>query len=289
MVYSGGDFKAQARAMIRARRHDPASIQVFPFPVQFQMFGADANQLAPRDLLDQGMETLLNDLGIPTELYNGSLQLQAAPVALRLFESTWRHLVFDSNAFLAWLIKQVSQILSWEVVEVQLKDVTIADDAEKQMMVAQLAMSQQVSGTAMLSGLGLNWKKEQQRLAAESRYQAEIQSRTQEEMGQSAFAGQIAKGQPAGGGGQAGGAPPAAGGGAPPPGGDPSGGAGGTPAPGSAAGAMGTSMQGPVTSYLASAGSGVPQTPQDLMAVADSIASELLGMPDGASAQNCSN
>ena len=40
-------------------------------------------------------------------------------------------------------------------------------------------------------------------------------------------------------------------------------------------------MQGPVTSYLASAGSGVPQTPQDLMAVADSIASELLGQSEG--------
>ena len=41
--------------------HDPAVFQILPFPVEFKMFGADANQLAPRDLLDQGMETLLND------------------------------------------------------------------------------------------------------------------------------------------------------------------------------------------------------------------------------------
>jgi hypothetical protein len=47
------------------------------------------------------METLLNDAGTPIELYNGSLQLQTAPVALRLFEATWHHLVHDANAFLA--------------------------------------------------------------------------------------------------------------------------------------------------------------------------------------------
>src|ERR1700719_3266165 len=85
-------------------------------PRSWSMFGADANQLAPRDLFDQGMETLLNDVGTPVELYNGSLQLQTAPVALRLFESTWHHLVHSANALLTWFVRQVSQIMSWEVV-----------------------------------------------------------------------------------------------------------------------------------------------------------------------------
>jgi hypothetical protein len=263
-MYSGSDFRGQVMSMVRKRRKDPASLQVLPFPVNFQMFGADANQLAPRDLMDQAMETLLNDAGTPVELYNGSLQLQTAPVALRLFESTWHHLVHDANAFLGWLVRQVSQIMSWETVTCKLKRVTIADNLEKQMMAAQLMMSQQLSGGTVLGDLGYNWKKEQRNIADEARYQSELQTRTQEEMEQAGFAQQIAKGQ----GGQ--------------PQGDPAqgGGGGGQPAP--AAGAMPGMMggQGPVTAYLSQMSPNVPQTPQDMMAVADSLAQELMGLPD---------
>lgn len=260
-MFNGGDFRSQVSQMIRRRRKDPASLQVLPFPVNFQMFGADANQLAPRDLLDQGMETLLNDAGTPVELYNGSLQLQTAPVALRLFESTWHHLVHDTNAFLAWFVRQVSQIMGWETVTAKLKRVTVADNLEKQMMAAQLMMSQQLSGGTVLSDFGYNWKKEQRNIADEARYQAELQSRVQEEMEQAGFAQQIAKGQ----GGQQQG-DPAAGGGAP---------AGG----GAAQPGMGM-PQGPVTSYLSGMSPNVPQTPQDMMGVADALAQELLGLPE---------
>ncbi len=263
-MYNGSDFRAQVKKMMRDRRRDPASMQILPFPVNFQMFGADANQLAPRDLLDQGMETLLNDAGTPVELYNGSLQLQTAPVALRLFESTWHHLVHDANAFLAWMVGQVSQILSWETVDCKLKRVTIADNLEKQMMAAQLMMSQQLSGSTVLGDLGYNWKKEQRTIGEEARYQSEVQTRAQEEMAQAGFAQQIAKGQ--------GGGDPAAQGGAAAGGG----GGGGDPA---AAGAMGAT-QSPVTSYLASMGPNVPQTPEDMMQVADSLAQQLLGLPE---------
>lgn len=268
-MYNGGDFRGQVQQMVRRRRRDPAGLQILPFPVNFQMFGADANQLAPRDLLDQANETLLNDAGTPVELYNGSLQLQTAPVALRLFESTWHHMVHDANAFLAWLVRQVSQIMSWEVVDARLKRVTIADNLEKQMMAAQLMMSQQLSGTTVIRDLGYDWKQEQKQIAEEARYQSELQARTQEEMQQAGFAQQIAKGQqgdPSQGGGGGGGGGGAAGGG-----GDPSQGAGAS---------MGTSMQGPVSQYLASMGPSTPQTPQDMLAVADSIAQELMGLPE---------
>jgi hypothetical protein len=260
-MYNGGDFRGQVMSMIRKRRRDPASMQVLPFPVNFQMFGADANQLAPRDLMDQAMETLLNDAGTPIELFNGSLQLQTAPAALRLFEATWHHLVHDANAFLAWLVRQVSQILSWETVDAKLKRVTIADNLEAQMMSAQLMMSQQLSGSTVLSGLGYNWKKEQKTIADEAQYQAKMQTRVQEEMEQSGFAQQVAQG------GQQGGDPNAQGGGA-----------GGQPQAGGAMGMQGG--QGPVSAYLATMSPNTPQSPEDMMQVADSLAQELLGLPE---------
>lgn len=272
---SMGDFMSSVRSMIRKRRRDPAAWQTLPFPIQYQALGGDASQLAPVDLLNQGVERLLNDAGTPVELYKGTLQLQAAPVSLRLFESQWHHLVHDANMFLQWAVRQVAQILSWEDVEARLQRVTHADDMNKQMAILQLMMSQQVSGKTGLGMMGLDWGDEQQQLGEEARKQQEIQARIQEEMEQAGFAQQIAAGgmtgpmapaQAAAGGG--GGAAP---GGAPPAGGDPAA-AGGDPA---MAGA------GPVTGYLQSMGSNASVTPQDMMAEADSLAQQLLGMPEG--------
>jgi hypothetical protein len=261
-MYDGNDFRNQVNQMIRRRRRDPAAIQVMPLPVQFQMFGADANKLAPRDLLDQGMEQLLNDTGTPVELYNGSLQLQTAPVALRLFESTWHHLVHDTNAFLTWLIRQAAQVMSWEVVKVELKRVTIADNLEKQMMAAQLMMSQQLSGTSVLGDIGYNWKKEQRQIADETEYQAQLQARVQEKAESGNFAQQMAKGQAAQGGGEQGG----------------QGAQGG--AQGGAAGGMSASGQGPVTQYLATQGPNASMSLDEMSEIADSLAQGLLGLPE---------
>jgi len=160
--------------------------------------------------------------------------------------------------------------MSWETVKARMRPVTLADDMQTQMNALQLFMSQQMSGTTAFRYLGQDWKAEQQRLADESRITAEIQARTQEEMDQAGFAQQIAKGMPAGGDPAAGGAPPG-GGGAP-----------GTAQPG-AAGAMqaGVPMAGPVSNYLQSMSPSTPISPEDMMAVADQLANELLGLPEG--------
>ncbi len=271
-MFDGGDLRSMLRSVLTARRRDPAGFHVLPFPVEYQMLGAEATKLAPRELLDQANESLLNDVGVPVELYKGTLQLQTAPVALRLFESTWHHVVHDANSFLGWVVEQISQLLSWEAVKATLKRVTLADDVQEQLNALQLFMSQQLSGTSAFKAIGRDWKSEQKRIAEESIIQARIQSRTQEEMEQAGFAQQIAKGMT-----------PGAGGGAPPGGGMPPGGAPPAGAAPTTAGAMGAGvpMAGPVSGYLQSMSPNVPQTPQDMKAVATQLAQELLGLPEG--------
>jgi len=233
------------------------------------MLGADAKQLAPTELITQGYDTLLNETGTPVEFYQGNLSLQAAPVALRLFESTHRQLVTDANNFLQWLVDGISRIMSWELVDCTLKRVTIADDMQKQMSALQLMMGQQLSGTSGLKAIGYDWETEQKLIADEARKQQEMQARQQEEMQQAGFAAEIAKGMnPMQ---QQGGAPPQ-GGGAPPQGG------GNPPGPDaqSAMGAGGT----PVSTYIQSMGPNVPITPNDLQAAASQLAQELIGLPE---------
>lgn len=263
----GADVRGQLSNMIRRRRRDPASWHVLPFPVEYQILGGDANKLAPRDLHDQGYEMLLNDAGVPVDLYKGTLQLQNTPAALRLFQSHWGHLYHDINACLRWAAKTIGHVLSWEVVQLVMKPTTIADDIQKQTAALQLMMAQQLSGSSGLGALGYSWPNEQRLLAEESRQKAEIQAKVQREMEQAGFAEQIQQGmvpgqqqpQQQGGGGQ------------------PMGGPQQGP---SVAGAMGTSYAGPVTQYLQTLSPDVPISPQDLDATADSLSDQLLTSPE---------
>lgn len=262
--FHGGDLNSMFRQMLTKRRKDPASFHFLPFPVKYQMLGADAKQLAPTELIEQGYDTLLNESGVPVEFYKGSLTVQAAPVALRLFESTHRQLVSETNACLQWLVDTLAKIMSWEPVKCSLARVTLADDLDKQMAAMQLMMGQQLSGTSGLKAIGYNWEDEQKLIGEEAIKQQQIQARVQEEAEQAGFAAEIARGNnPANPAMQQQGQPAA--------GGDPN-----------AQGGPAMAQQGgmPVTDYIQSMGPNANVTPADLQQAAEMLATELLGLPE---------
>ena len=275
-------FSARVSSMIRARRSDPARWNVLPFPVNYQALGGDASQLAPKDLLDQGLDTLLKCIGMPVELFNGTLSFQAAPAALRLFEANWSHLPHNLNRFLNDLVESVSRVMSWEPVSAKLVRVTHADDLNRQMAKLQLMQGQQISQTTGLSSVGLDYREEMKQMLDEQRIYAEEQARMQVEMQQ---AQQMqAMSQPpdmmAGVGDTGAGAT-----GAPPAGGDPSQGQGGDPSQGGAPpaqpGAAPVPPPSAVDQFLSQRKNApnVPRTPDDLQQQAQVIANQLLSLP----------
>jgi hypothetical protein len=260
---NGGDFMGQVRSMIRKRRRDPASWSTLPFPVQYQALGGDAAALAPRELLDQGLETLLNGAGTPVELYKGTLQLQTAPVSLRLFEATWHHLVHDNNRFLNWLVERISRVLSWESIKAVHKRVTHADDLQRHMALLELMTTGLVSRTTGLRSLGLEYRDELKAQSEEAMAEQTAQQEMQEQMDQSAMGAQVAQGMPAQPGMPAGQpADPAAAGGQ-----------------GQVDPATGMPMTPPPVTGLMASGN-MPQTPEQMLQTAESLAQELLGLPE---------
>lgn len=268
-ILNGSDFNAQIKRMINRRRTDPAGWYSLPFPVNYQMLGADANSLVPTELMAQATDALLNETGTPVEFYKGTMNMQSAPVSFRLFESTHRPLVSDMNRALQWICNTLSRILMWEPVKAELRRVTIADDIQKQMAALQLMAGRQLSGTSGLRALGYDYKTERQFLMEEAKLDQELQARQQEEMEQAGFAAEVAKGvNPF----------------APPPPQDGPGQAGpqgqgvqeGGPAGAQLAAAGGT----PVSQYVQSMSPDAPVTPSDIEAAADMLATELLGLPE---------
>jgi hypothetical protein len=263
-------FTARVNSMIRARRTDPARWNILPFPVQYQALGGDASQLAPRELLDQGLETLLKCIGMPVELFNGTLTLQAAPAALRLFEANWSHLPHNMNLFLNELTSSISRVMSWEPVSAKLMRVTHADDLNRQMAKLQLMQGQQISKSTGLSSVGLDYRDEIKQMLEEEKIYAEEQERMQAEMQQAqqmkdmsqapdmmsgvGNTGAGATGMPQG---------------------------GGAPAPVPAGGMPGQAPS-PVDQFLMQRQNSpnVPRTPEELQQQAQLIANQLLSMPE---------
>ncbi len=263
-------FTARVQAMLRARRTDPARWNILPFPVNYQALGGDATQLAPRELMDQGLETLLKCIGMPVELFNGTLSFQAAPAALRLFEANWSHLPHNLNRFLNELVANVSRVMSWEPVGAKLVRVTHADDLNRQMAKLQLMQGQQISKTTGLKSVGLDYEEETKRMLEEERIYAEEQGRMQEEMAQAQQMQDMS--QPAEmmmGAGDAGASAT----------GMPQGGGGAQP---TAAPAMPGQAPSPVDQFLMQRQNSpsVPRTPEDLQSQAQMIANQLLAMPE---------
>ena len=270
-------FASRVNAMIRARRVDPARWNTLPFPVQYQALGGDATQFMPKDLIDQGMDTLMKCIGMPIELMNGTLTMQTAPAALRLFEANWTFLTHSLNVFLRNLMQRIASAKSWEPVSAKLQRVTHADDLNRQMAKLQLMQGQQISKTTGLKSVGLDYEEETKRMLEEEQIYAEEQSRMQEEMEQSQEMQQMAQspqmvqgaGDP---GASATGQPGAA------PGGAPAGGA----APGGAPMQPGMPGGSPVDAFMAQRQNSpnVPRTPEDFQSQAQVLAQQILSLPE---------
>lgn len=193
---SGAMFRQEILRMARLRSRDPASIHVVGQPFDYKVLGAEAQQMAPKDLIDSAQELLLNNFGIPYDLFRGSLQLQAAPVALRVFESHWNHLVRAMNLVLGYLADRLSTVLGWEKADFELERVTTADDIGKQQTKLQLAAGQQISQTTGLRSIGVDWREELRRKMEEEKFTAELQTEYQEEIQNSEQAKQMYKQPP---------------------------------------------------------------------------------------------
>lgn len=270
-------FMAHIHAMLRKRRRDPAAWHTLPYPVQYTALGGDAQQLAPKDLLESGLAELLDAVGVPMDLYKGTMGVQAAAVGLRLFEANHNYLPANLNSWLRWVSKQISEIMSWEKVVAKLVRITHADDITKQMARLQLGAGGQISQTTALRTLDLDFRDEERRKLDEQVYSAELQQEAQERMQHQGLMDQMGAQQPGMPGGlmdpaMAGGAPGAAGAAGPA-------GAAGAPAGGQADPNAPPDPMAQFNAQLATLGPNAQVTPQDMVAAATGLAQQVLSAP----------
>lgn len=64
---------------------------VSPFPLQYQMMGGEAKQLAPVELMQWYEQRIQESMVIPVELRQTTFQSVAPSMGLRMFERQWIH------------------------------------------------------------------------------------------------------------------------------------------------------------------------------------------------------
>lgn len=172
-------FVAAMQQMVARKRKNLTDVQIAPYPIGYQMLGGEGKSMTPNDVMKSVQNDILNALGYPVDLYQGTLQLQAAPVALRVFERHWQFLVDGFNDLINWMMKIIARHLNWDSITGKLASVTLADDVERKALLLQSAAGQDISKTTAYKVFGIDFIKEQKRIAQE---QMEIQAIQQRAM-----------------------------------------------------------------------------------------------------------
>ena len=172
-------FVAAMQEMVARKRKNLTDVQIAPYPIGYQMLGGEGKQITPNDVMKTVNDDILNAMGVPADLYQGTLQLQAAPVALRVFERHWQFLVDGFNDLINWTMRIVARHLGWDKITGKLASVTLADDVERKALLLQSAAGQDISKTTAYKVFGIDFIKEQKRIAQE---QMELQSIQQRAM-----------------------------------------------------------------------------------------------------------
>lgn len=177
-MHSSDIFVSKMQDMAHRHRQDPASMQIMPYPVDYQAFGAEGKSLNVTPEIKDNSDEMLNALNFPAELFRNTLQYQAMPSALRMFENTWEYLVDGANGLLQFSADHICGFMGWEQMDVEFLKVKVADDMERKQIFMQLAAAQQISMMTALKPYDLDYATEKKNVM----YQAKIDQDIQRDM-----------------------------------------------------------------------------------------------------------
>ncbi len=149
-------WRQEIKHIIDRRRRDKFAMHSLPFPVEYNEHGASGKELVPKDLIEWQTNSLLDGMGYPKELWQGTMEYQRMPTAIRLFESTFSFIHVGFNQLTQWAVRRLRNYLNQPKIEVQLKRPSIADSLEDKQMIFQLTAQGEISRERGYSGLGID-------------------------------------------------------------------------------------------------------------------------------------
>jgi len=179
------DFVSKIKSMVDGHRRNPADWSFSPVALEYQIMGGEAENLTPMAMMEHMEMRLLNSMGIPQEMYTGSINNAAGPIiGFRMFERTWQHFASELDKWLNWFMARNGELFQWDKAYARLVPVSLYEDPDVRTLKFQLAEARQCSKTTAFRTIGLDVAYESQRILDEEDEEAELQeerARRQEE------------------------------------------------------------------------------------------------------------
>ncbi len=188
------EYAAYIGNMLAAHQRDPRQKYFVPFPVTHQIAGANANQYVPVALMQYAASELSNSL-IPDAMLRGDMTMAAAPVFLRMFESTNRAIPAMYNRFLWFVMDRISELLQKEAIWAKHERISVADNMAIDQILQAGAAAGKNSDYSWMTRVGLDGTTENAIMLHEQTQALEFQdemAKIQEEKGVAQQVSQIA-------------------------------------------------------------------------------------------------
>ena len=191
MPMSGAVFRSFMQESLKRVKENPTTWIVSPVPVQYQMLGGEAKNLAPVDLMEWYTTQILADMGIPQEFRQTTFQVVAPSMGLRMFERQWIHFAKGLDRFVRWASDRIRSVESLEKMDTSM-DVTsfVEDDMNKQVLLS-LMQGGLISKTNVLQRFGIDFEDDVKQRIQEQKKEQEAAQEMETEMQNQEMVGSV--------------------------------------------------------------------------------------------------
>jgi hypothetical protein len=125
-------------------------------PVNYQELGGAGKNYATHDLINVHLEALFDGLGMPRELFRGSMNVEQTPGALRMFERSYEWMYQAMNGMVDFITRTVLRFMDVPEMKVRLKRPAMAYNAEWMQIKLQMAANREIPRTDVYGDMGVS-------------------------------------------------------------------------------------------------------------------------------------
>ena len=174
MSISGDVFRNFIQNSLKQVKENPTTWIVSPIPVNYQMLGGEAKDLAPVELMEWYVTQILSDMGIPSEFRQTSFQVVAPTMGLRMFERQWIHFAKGLNKCARWKADRIAQAHNMENMTCELDMTSFVEDDMNKHTLLQLMQGGIIAKTNVLKRFGVDFKEDAKLRIQEQKQEEEL-------------------------------------------------------------------------------------------------------------------
>lgn len=159
--------------VIKGIRNNPSQWVASPFPLQYQMLGGEAKQLAPVQLMKWYQDRILQDMSIPLQIRQTTFQAVAPSMGLRMFQRQWIHFTKGLQYALLWYADLICDAHLLDRIKISLNKTSFVEDDMHKQTILQMGGSGLISNTTVLKTIGLDFEEQQHKKMQEEQKMAE--------------------------------------------------------------------------------------------------------------------